>query len=71
MPHEAVVTSTKSVRHYCISANAIYKEEENAGQTEIWDRYESLYRVSKMTWYINYVSLLSLSFAGLKTYSVT
>jgi hypothetical protein len=56
MPHEAVVTSTKCVRHYGVSANAVYKEAENAGQEKIWDTLENIYRVSKMTWYINYVS---------------
>lgn len=71
MPHEAVVTSTKSVRHYGVSANAIYKEAEDAGQPKIWDKYESLYRVSKMTWYINYVSLFSRSSIPIKIYSVT
>jgi hypothetical protein len=59
MPREAVVTSTKAVRHYGVSANAVYKEAEDAGQPKIWDRFESIYRVSKMTWYINYVSLFS------------
>jgi len=64
MPHEAVVTSTKSVRHYGVSANAIYKEAEDLGQEKIWDSYESLFRVSKMTWYINYVSLRYYKFIG-------
>lgn len=59
MPHEAVVTSTKSVRHYGVSANAVYKETEDAGQPKVWDAYEQIHRVSKMTWYISYVSLLS------------
>lgn len=56
MPHEAVVTSTKCVRHYGVSANAIYKEAEDLGQEKIWDTYEGLWRVCKMTWYLNYVS---------------
>jgi hypothetical protein len=60
MPHEAVVTSTKCVRHYGVSANAIYKEAEDAGQEKIWDTLEGIYRVSKMTWYINYVRRLEM-----------
>jgi len=71
MPREAVVTSTKSVRHYGVSANAVYKEAEDAGQPKIWDRFESIYRVSKMTWYINYVSLFSVPQFAMKTYAVT
>jgi hypothetical protein len=55
MPHEAVVTATKCVRHYGVSANAVYKEAEDAGQEKIWDTLEGIYRVSKMTWYLNYV----------------
>lgn len=60
MPSEAVVTVTKCPRHYGVSANAIYKEAEDAGQEKIWDSLEGVYRVSKMTWYLNFVSDLVL-----------
>jgi hypothetical protein len=69
MPHEAVVTSTKCVRHYGVSANAIYKEAEDAGQEKIWDSYEGLYRVSKMTWYLNYVSYYPAKLSDMVTHS--
>jgi len=59
MPHEAVVTATKCVRHYGVSCTNIYKESEDAGQEKIWDKLEGVYRVSKMTWYLNYVSPFS------------
>jgi hypothetical protein len=59
MPHEAVVTSTKCVRHYGVSCTNIYKESEDAGQEKFWDVLEGVYRVSKMTWYLNYVSRFS------------
>jgi hypothetical protein len=56
MPHQAVVTATKCVRHYGVSARAMYKESEDAGQEKIYDAWEGIYRVMKMTWYLNYVS---------------
>ena len=52
MPHEAVITSTVATRHYGVTANAIYRESEDAGQEKIRDKYEGIYRVRKMTWYI-------------------
>jgi hypothetical protein len=55
MPHQAVVTATKCVRHYGVSAGIVYKEAEDAGQEKIWDSFEGIYRVMKMTWYLNYV----------------
>lgn len=54
MPQEAVVTATKCVRHYGVSCTNIYKESEDAGQEKFWDKLEGVYRVSKMTWYLNY-----------------
>lgn len=60
MPHEAVVTATKAVRHYGISVNSRYKESEDAGQEKIWDPDEGCYRVRKMNWFISYVRLLQL-----------
>jgi hypothetical protein len=67
MPHEAVVTATKCVRHYGVSCTNIYKESEDAGQEKIWDKLEGVYRVSKMTWYLNYVSHLSSRSLNLST----
>ncbi|KAH0566440.1 hypothetical protein GP486_000152 [Trichoglossum hirsutum] len=52
MPQEAVITSVVAPRHYGVTANNIYRESEDAGQPKIWDKYECIHRVSKMTWFI-------------------
>lgn len=51
----------KCVKHYGVAARAIYNEAEDAGQEKIWDAWEGIYRVMKMTWYLNYVRDLSPS----------
>lgn len=53
-PREATITSTVATRHYGVAARSPW-EEEDEGQTKIWDSYKEIYRVRKMTWYINTV----------------
>lgn len=55
LPQEAAITSLSAQRHYGVSANCIYKEQEDYGQEKIWDHWEHRWRVAKMTWYINKV----------------
>jgi hypothetical protein len=52
LPEEAVITSSVATKHYGVSANGVYNEDEDAGQKKVWDIYESIFRVSKMTYYI-------------------
>ncbi|KAL9607109.1 MAG: hypothetical protein Q9167_007949 [Letrouitia subvulpina] len=48
----ATITSTVARRHYGVSANGKYNEDEDIGQPKIWDHYDGIWRVSKMIWYI-------------------
>ena len=56
LPQEAAITSTSAPRHYGVRANTHYKESEDYGREKIWDHWEDLWRVAKMTWYINKVN---------------
>lgn len=52
LPTTASITSNVAPKHYGVSANSVY-EEEDSGEQKHWDSYESVWRVTKMTWYIH------------------
>ena len=60
LPEEAVITSSIATKHYGVSCYNFYEENEDAGEKKIWNKYEHINQVSKMTWYINIVYLSSV-----------
>lgn len=52
LPSEASVTSNVAPKHYGVSARSIYDPIRDANEKKHYDRYEDVYRVDKMTWYI-------------------
>lgn len=49
--------SSVAERHYGVTCRALYDEKEDQGRKKTWDSYEGIYRVEKMTWFINKASL--------------
>ncbi|OCL00822.1 actin-like ATPase domain-containing protein [Cenococcum geophilum 1.58] len=53
LPHQVAVLSSVAERHYGVTCRALYDEKEDQGRKKIWDSYEGIYRVEKMTWFIS------------------
>lgn len=52
LPSEASVTSNVALKHCGVSARLICDPVRDASQKKHYDRYEDVYRVDRMTWYI-------------------
>lgn len=52
LPSEASVIASIAPKHYGVACRSTYHEKEDAGQTKYWDNEYELWRVNKMTWYI-------------------
>lgn len=55
LPQEAKVISNVAEKHYGVSANYPWEDLRDAGQEKIWDKWEEIYRVKKMEWFITKV----------------
>lgn len=52
LPSEASVVASIAPKHYGVSARSQYDEEIDAGQEKKWSPEDEIWRVSRMTWYI-------------------
>lgn len=53
MPSQAVVTGVAAVRHYGVQALADFDSSIDQGQPTVYDACTGLYKVSRMSWFIN------------------
>lgn len=56
MPREVAVVTSVAERHYGVAASVTYNEAKDFDQTLIWDKYDKVFRVITMDWFIVKVS---------------
>jgi hypothetical protein len=48
LPQEALIVSNQATRHYGVSSNAIFDEEEDEERNKTWDPIEAVWRIRKV-----------------------
>jgi hypothetical protein len=49
LPQEALIVSNQATRHYGVSANAIFDEEEDDERNKMWDPVCGVWQIRKVT----------------------
>jgi hypothetical protein len=57
LPEQVTVVSSVAERHYGVMSRSVYREDQDAGRQKHYDSHEGVYRVDRMTWFINKVRL--------------
>ncbi|KAF2654972.1 actin-like ATPase domain-containing protein [Lophiostoma macrostomum CBS 122681] len=53
LPEQVTVVSSVAERHYGVMSRSVYREDQDAGRQKHYDSHEGVYRVDRMTWFIN------------------
>ena len=48
LPQEALIVSNQATRHYGVSANAIFDEEEDEERNKTWDPVRGVWQIRKV-----------------------